>query len=295
MRKIISCFLLLFSCLVQSQELNCVVQINSDRIAKTNQQIFKTLEKALNEFVNKTKWTDKNYKQKERIECSMFINVSAYSGDQFSATIQVQSSRPIFNSTYSSPVFNFNDKDFNFKYVEYENLFFDPNSFDSNLISVLAFYSNVIIGMDADTYAPMGGTPYFSAAQSIASTAQQGNYKGWSQSDGNQNRFFLINDLLSNTFAPIREAMYSYHFGALDGMSDDLKGTKEKLKTTIMSLQKIYDLRPNAFLTRVFFDAKADEIQSVFSAGPQINIADLVEVLSRLSPINSNKWAIIKM
>lgn len=294
MRKIIICFVLLFSGLVQSQELNCVVQINSDRIAKTNQQIFKTLEKALNEFVNKTKWTDKSYKQKERIECSMFINVSAYSNDQFSATIQVQSSRPIFNSTYSSPVFNFNDKDFNFKYVEFENLFFDPNTFDSNLVSVLAFYANIIIGMDADTYAPLGGSPYFSTAQSIATTAQQGSYKGWSQSDGNQNRFFLINDLLSNTFTPIREAMYSYHFGALDTMSDDLKGSKDKIKVSLMSLGKIYELRPNAFLTRVFFDAKADEIQSIFSAGPQMTATDLVELLNKLSPINANKWSTIK-
>jgi len=295
MRKIIICFVLLFSCLVQSQELNCVVQINSDRIAKTNQQIFKTLEKALTEFVNKTKWTDRSYRQSERIDCSMFINIASYSGDQFSGTIQIQSSRPIFNSTYTSPIFNFNDKDFSFKYVEYENLFFNPNSFDSNLVSVLAYYSNIIIGMDADTYAPLGGTPYFSAAQSIANTAQQSSYKGWSQSDGNQNRFFLVNDLLSNTFAPIREAMYSYHFVALDGMGDDLKGSKEKVKTAIMSLDKVYNLRPNAFVTRVFFDAKADEIQSIFSAGPQMNIADLVEMLNKLSPINSTKWAAIKL
>ncbi|WP_298153306.1 DUF4835 family protein [Flavobacterium sp.] len=293
MRKILF-FLLFATGISNAQELNCEVRINSDRVGSTNQQIFKTLEKSLNEFVNKTKWTETSFKTKERIDCTMFINVASYSGDQFSATLQIQSSRPVYNSTYSSPVFNYNDKDFNFKYVEYENLFFNPNSFDSNLVSVLAFYANIIIGLDADTYSLMGGTDYFNAAQSIASVAQQGGYKGWSQQDGNQNRFFLINDLLSNTFAPIREALYDYHIGALDVFGENTKAGKEKIKATLMTLQKVYDTRPNAFLTRVFFDSKADEIVSIFSAGPSINIADLTEMLNKLSPVNSSKWSSIK-
>jgi uncharacterized protein DUF4835 len=293
MRRII-CLLLLVTGFANAQELNCEVRINSDRVGATNQQIFKTLEKSLNEFVNKTKWSEQAYKSKERIDCSMFINVSSYSGDQFAATLQIQSSRPIYNSTYSSPVFNFNDKDFNFRYVEFENLFFDPNSFDSNLVSVLAFYANMIIGIDADTYSPMGGTDYFTAAQSIASVAQQSGYKGWSQQDGNQNRFFLITDMLSNTYGPIREVMYDYHLGALDTFGENTKAGKEKIKTVLMSLQKVYDLRPNAFLTRVFFDAKSDEILSIFSAGPSVNISDLTEMLNKLSPLNSSKWSSIK-
>lgn len=293
MRRII-CLLLLVTGFANAQELNCEIKINSDRVAATNQQIFRTLEKSLNEFVNKTKWSEQEYRSKERIDCTMFINVSSYSGDQFAATLQVQSSRPIYNSTYSSPVFNFNDKDFNFRYVEFENLYFNPNSFDSNLISVMAFYANMIIGMDADTYAPMGGTDYFSTAQSIVNTAQQSGYKGWSQQDGNQNRFSLINDLLSNTFAPMREVMYDYHLAALDTFGENTKAGKEKVKTALMSLQKIYELRPNAFLTRVFFDAKSDEIQSIFSAGPSITISDLTELLNKLSPMNASKWSLIK-
>ncbi len=294
MRKIIVCLLIVFFGVAQAQELNCTVQVNSAQVTKTNQQIFKTLEKSLNEFVNKTKWTEQTYKQKERIECSMFITVSSYSGDQFTATIQVQSSRPVFNSTYSSPVFNFNDKDFSFKYVEFENLYYDPNSFNSNLVSVLAFYCNIIIGLDADTFSPMGGTKYFAAAQEVVSLAQQSSYKGWSQTDGNQNRYFLVTDLLSTTFSPIREASYAYHFEALDKMSENVKIGKDKIKTAIMSLEKVYSVRPNAFITRVFFDAKADEIQSIFSGGPSMGIADLIENLNRFSPLNSNKWAAIR-
>lgn len=295
MRNIFSLFLVLFFGIAQAQELNCTVTVNADQVGATNNQVFKTLEKSLNEFVNKTDWTGQKYKQNEKINCSMFINISGNSSDQFAATIQVQSSRPIFNSTYSSPVFNFNDKDFVFKYTEFQNLTYNPNSFDSNLISILAFYSYMIIGIDADTFSPLGGTKYFEMAQDVANTALQGGYKGWSQADGNQNRYFLITDMVSNTFSPFREAMYEFHYDGLDTMQKDLKSAKEKVKSSIVTLAKIYAIRPNAFLTRIFFDAKSDEIVSIFSGGPVVPIADLVENLNKISPINTTKWGKIKL
>lgn len=293
MRKILF-LLLLIAGSVQAQELNCTVKINFDRITNANTQIFKTLERSLTEFVNKTRWTNQTFGENERIESTMFINVSAYSSDQFSASIQVQSSRPAFNSTYSSPIFNFNDKDFNFRYVEFENLIFNPNSYDSNLVSVIAFYSYIIMGLDADSFSPKGGTPYFELAQNVAILAQQGGSKGWNQSDGNISRYFLINDLMSNTFAPYREALYQYHSTGIDVMSDDLKKGKENIKNSIKTLVQIYELRPNALLTRVFFDAKSDEIVSIYTGGPSIGIADLVENLNRISPLNSSKWGGIR-
>jgi hypothetical protein len=223
----------------------------------------------------------------------MFITLSAVSSDQFSGTIQVQSSRLVFNSTYSSPIFNYNDKDFNFKYVEFENLVYNPNVFDSNLVSVLAYYSYIILGLNMDTFKSFGGNSYLETAQNILNVAQQGSYKGWSQSDGTQNRFFLINDLLSPTFAAYRQALIEYHQG-LDGMSSDLKLSKEKVKTSILNLSKVHQTRPNAFLTRVFFDAKADEIASIFSGGPSITVSDLLETLNKISPMNATKWGQIK-
>lgn len=294
MRNIFSLFFVLIFGFTQAQELNCIVTVNADKIGSTNNQVFKTLEKSLNEFVNKTDWTGQVYKQNEKINCSMFIILTGYSSGQFTATIQVQSSRPVFNSTYASPVLNYNDKDFNFNYVEFQNLTFSPTSFDSNLVSVLAFYSYMIIGMDADTFSPQGGSKYLEMAQDVSNVALQGGYKGWSQSDGNQNRYFLINDMLSNTFGPFRESMYEYHFKGLDMMNNDLKSAKENIKSSLTILGKIYEIRPNAFLTRVFFDAKSDEIVSVFSGGPNIAIADLVENLNKISPLNSSKWAGIK-
>jgi len=293
-RSIFSIFLILAFGIVQAQQLNCTVNVNADKAASTNRQIFNTLEKSLTEFVNKTDWTGVTYKQEEKINCSMFITVTAYASDQFTATIQVQSSRPTYNSTYSSPVLNFNDKDFSFRYVEFQNLTFNPSNFDSNLISVIAFYSYVIIGMDGDTFSKQGGSKYLETAQDVANVAISGGYKGWSQSDGTQNRYFLINDILSNTFSPFRDALYEYHFEGLDLMHKDLNVAKLKINDAINTLGKINNTRPNAFLTRVFFDAKSDEIVSIFSAGPSMDIRDLIGSLNTISPLNSSKWAGIK-
>ena len=293
MRNIYSLLLVFVFGFVQSQQLNCTVNVNADKAASTNTQIFKTLEKSLTEFVNKTDWTGVTFKQEEKINCSMFITVTAYDSNQFTGTIQVQSSRPIYNSTYSSPVLNFNDKDFSFRYTEFENLTFNPNNFDSNLISVIAFYSYVIIGMDGDTFSKQGGSKYLETAQDISNVAISGGYKGWSQSDGNQNRYFLINDMLSSTFSPFRDALYEYHFEGLDLMNKDLKSAKLKIKEALNTIGIINKSRPNAFLTRVFFDAKSDEIVSVFSAGPAMDIRDLIENLMSISPMNSSKWASI--
>jgi hypothetical protein len=293
MNKIVALLVFLIFGFTQAQQLNCTVTINTERLPNPNQQVFKTLQTSLSEFVNKTDWTGSVLKQNERINCSMYITLSSGGSNQFTGTIQVQSSRLIFNSTYSSPVLNYNDKDFNFQYTEYEPLLFNPATFESNLVSVVSFYSYVILGMDADTFQMGAGNQYFETAQNIASVAQQGGSKGWSQSDGLQNRYYLINDLNSPMYSDLRQAMYAYHTG-LDGMSLDLKASKEKIKNAIMLIGKLNSVKPNAFLTRVFFDAKSDEIVSIFSGGPSIPVGDLTDVLNKVSPLNSTKWSQIK-
>jgi hypothetical protein len=293
MRKIIIFLLFLVSSVVQSQQLNCTVTVNAQKMTNPNQQVYKTLQSALTDFVNKTDWTGQVMKQNEKINCSIYITLLSGGTDEFSGTIQVQSSRPVFDSTFSTPIFNFNDKDFNFRYTEFENLIYNPNSFDSNLVSVISFYCNVILGLDADSFAEQSGTPQLEVAQNIANIAQQGGYKGWTQSEGNQNRYFLINDLLSPTYSEVRIASFNYNT-ALDGMSKDLKVAKEKIKLALLGLNKVHSLRPNAFLTRVFFDAKSDEIVSLFSGGPSLSITDLVDSLNRVFPMNSSKWSSIK-
>lgn len=294
MNKIIAFLLVLTSAITQAQELNCTVTVNTQSLSNSNQQVFKTLETSLNEFVNQTQWTGQVFKQNEKINCSMFIIISSNNSDQFTATIQVQSSRLVYNSSYGSPVFNFNDKDFSFTYTQFQQLIFNPTEFESNLVSVVSFYSYIILGMDADTFVPLSGDSYFDIAQNIANVAQQSGYKGWNQSDGNlQSRYFLIRDLLAPAYNDVRQASFNYHSG-LDTMSNDLKGAKEKIKTSLINLGKFNSTKPNAFLTRVFFDAKSDEIASIFSGGPSVSITDLVESLNKTSPLNSSKWALIK-
>lgn len=292
MHKLYSVLVLFFiSAFGFSQELNATVSVNADRMTDVNPQIFKNLETKVREFLNNTKWTTETYLVQEKIECNFFINVSKFNNNTIEATLQVQSSRPIYNSTYSSPILNVNDKDFTFRFLEFEQLVYDQNSFTSNLVSVLAFYANLIIGLDKDTFEEFGGTQYLTIASNIVNVAQTSGYAGWTQGEkNNNNRYFLVNDMLSNTFTPYRKALYIYHNQGLDIMFEDLSKGKEIVASSITELAKIQRVRPNALLTRSFFDAKTDEIVQIFSGGPTFNNVPLLETLNRISPLNSSKW-----
>ncbi len=278
-----------------AQELKCVLKVNVDKLGTAStQKIFKTLEVSLNDFVNNTVWTTDTYKQNEKINCSMTVVMESLDGDNFSASIQVQSSRTAFNSTYSTPVFNINDKNFNFKYQEFEPLLYNPNGFDSNLIAVIAFYCNMIIGLDQDTFSNLGGSKTLDQALNIANNAQASGNKGWTQNDGPNSRFFLINDMLATNFLSYRETMFKYHFNGIDIMEKSPKTAKENIANAIFGLNKMQDVRPNSYLSRVFFDIKADEIIAIFTGGPAVATTDLLSSLNRVSPLNAEKWSLIK-
>lgn len=296
MRKILVVIGFFFSLVnVFSQELNATVSVNYQQVANGNPQLFKNLETQVKEFLNTTKWTTKEYTDVEKIECNFFINVSTYGSNVFEATLQVQSSRPVHNTTLATPILNINDKNFTFRFIEFETMVYDPNTFNSNLVSVLAFYANMIIGMDMDSFALNGGTKYLEIASNIVNVAQSSGYKGWSQSEGNNNnRNFLVSDMLAATFVPFRKALYEYHRLGLDVMGDDVKGGKTNIAKSIETLAEIHKTRPNSLLVRTFFDAKVDEVVTVFSGGPQTDSVKLIETLNRISPLNSQKWSKIK-
>ncbi|NNC50206.1 MAG: DUF4835 family protein [Flaviramulus sp.] len=277
-----------------AQELNCNVVVNAQQTGNENFPIFKTLEKQLTEFVNNTKWTNKTFKSQERIDCSMVINVLNYSGESFEASIQVQSSRPVYGSSYSTPIYNFNDKDFNFRYLEFQNLIFNPTQFESNLVSVLAFHVYMVLALDADSFSEKGGDEYYKQAQTIVNYSQQGNFKGWKLEDGLQSRFALIDNLLSPTFKEYRSVMLNYHLNGLDVMSDNVKSGKNEIASSLDSFKTMNSRRPNSFLLRTFFDAKADEIEQIFSDGPNVNVASVKETLQKVAPMHSSKWQNIK-
>lgn len=294
MRKLLVLLVFAVSAIGFSQELNCTVTVIAQQTGNDNNVVFKTLEKQLNEFINNTKWTNKSFDQQERINCNMVINIREYENDRFKSSLQVSSSRPVYNSSYSSPVYNYNDKDFNFQYLEFQNLVFNPIQFESNLVSVLSFHVFMILGMDADSFALNGGDEYFKQSQTISNYSQQLNGQGWKLEDGLQSRFALIDNLMSPTFKEIRSTMYNYHIDGLDKMAEDTKKGKSQIISTLSELQKIHRRRPNSYLLRVFFDAKSDELMDILSGGPSVKITDAVDILNQIAPMHSQKWRKIK-
>ncbi len=278
---------------VSAQEMNCVVTINADQVSQTNQQIFKTLERSLNDFINKNKWTNRTFKENERISSQMFITITNYESNRFEGNIQIQSSRPVFNTSYETPIFNYKDNQLNFEYIEFQPLVFNENVFESNLVSVVAFYVYTMLGLDADTFSLEGGTEYFRKAQQITTQAQSSNYAGWDQ-NSDRSRFELVDNLLSNTYREYRIAMYNYHRKGLDILGDNNSTGKQVIAGTMKLFETMIKRRPNAFLIQTFFDAKSDEIQNIFSDGPKVDIVQLKETLNSIAPLYSSTWNDIK-
>ncbi len=283
-------FLFLSVFCANSQELKAIVSINTDQVTSVNPQIFKNLEKQVFDFLNNTKFSEKVVKQNEKINCSFFFIVTKFESNNFEVSLQVNSSRPVYNSTFTTPILNINDKDFSFKYIEFENLIYDPNAFTSNLVSVLSFYANIIIASDADTFSDKGGTDSYETALNITNVAQSSGFSGWVQTGKKTTRFNLISDLMSNTFDAYRETLYEYHINGLDKMADDLKQGKLGIVNAIDTLLKVHKVRPNSLLARTFFDAKTDELVDVFNGGPGIDTIKVKDNLATISSLNSSKW-----
>lgn len=296
MYKYIVLLLIIIGVRSSAQELNCVVKINASEVGVSNKQVFTTMENAIFEYINNTKWTNIPYQENEKINCSLTINIiDNPSTNQYKGSLQLQVSRPVYNATYTTSVLNFNDNDVNFSYEEYQPLVYNENSFDSNLVSILTFYVYTILGFEADTFGYKGGEEFHKLAENVVIVAQQGGAKGWKKIDGNNTRYQLNENILSPVYEQYRKTFYEYHLLGLDRMVDDKKGGKESIAQSIIDLQKLYNDRPNTFLIRVFMDTKSDEIVDVFSDGPRINITELREVLSRIFPSFDVKWSDIKI
>ncbi|WP_420322815.1 DUF4835 family protein [Flagellimonas sp.] len=287
-------FLLFFSQAICAQELNCAITVNSDQVSQTNQQIFRTLERSLNDFVNKNKWTNRTYRENERVNARMFITVTQYESDRFEANIQIQSSRPVYNTSYESPIFNYKDDVFNFQYQEFQPLAYNENAFESNLVSVISYYVYIMLGLDADTFSLEGGDDMYRRAQNIVTQAQGSNSSGWNQETGQRSRFELVDNLLSNSFREYRIAMYNYHRKGLDILGDNNSTGKQIIAGSLRLFETLIKRRPNAFLIQTFFDAKSEEIRNIFSDGPKVDVVQLKETLNKVAPFYSSTWNEIK-
>lgn len=280
---------------IQAQELNATVTIDAEQTGQPNYQVFRTLESQLTDLLNNTTWTNREFKNQERIDCNFTLILTGFESTSFTGSLQIQSSRTTFNSTYDSPIYNYNDRQFSFEYSEFQPLVFNINTFDSNLVSVLAYHVYTIIGLDADSFAPNGGDQYFAIARQIVNNAASSNFSGWKATDGSQSRFRYNDAIISNVYQEFRNAMYTYHRLGLDSMESNTREAKLKVIDAIAQLKSVNDRRPNSYLLRTFFDAKADEIASIFSGGPQVDINTLVTNLNRIAPTRRSSWSNIKL
>ncbi len=271
--------------------MNCQVQVLSQQISGTDKRVFDAMQTAIFEFLNNKKWTTETFKTEERIDCSILINITEkVSNDEFKATLQVQSRRPIFKTSYNSPLLNYNDNDIQFKYVENQALEFSENTYTSELTSILAFYANLIIGLDYDTFSINGGTPYLQKALSVVNSAQNASGKGWKAFDGDKNRYWIINNMLDAPFVPLRECMYNYHRKGLDEMVDNKESGRASILESIENLKKVHETKPLSFSLQVFFNAKSDEIINIFSGGFSDEKSRAINILNEIDPTNSNKY-----
>jgi hypothetical protein len=283
--------LLFLGLAVQAQDLNARISVLAPKIQTTNKRIFQSLETAMKDFLNGHKWLGDQVLPQERIECNFVLNVTSWDGgSNFSGELQVQSSRPVFNANYNSTVLSVNDRDFDFVYTEGQTIDYSDQSFQSNLSSVMAFYAYIIAGMDYDTFSPMGGTPYFSLAQTVVTNAQTSNFKGWKAFDDNSNRYWLVENLNNKTYAPLRNFMYDYHRNGLDLMADNASKGRKAISALLPVLAQTDRQRLGAMLPLLFFTAKADELVSLFAhTDPQDRIAAM-NTLTQADPANGIKY-----
>ncbi|TKG96539.1 DUF4835 family protein [Puteibacter caeruleilacunae] len=278
-----------------AQELRCSVSVSGQGLKGVNQNVFRTMQKDIYEFVNNRKWTNHTYTYDERIECNIYIRITEQLGvDEFKGSVQVQLKRPIFNSSYKSTVLNIKDKDFHVKYVEFQPLNFDENSSKGSLVNIIAYYAYVILGFDYDTYSPEGGTEYFQKAQAIVNRSQSSIEQGWKSFENERNRYWLVENILNKSYRSYRECIYKYHRTGLDLMAEKTEEGRANIAESLRLMQRVFRTRSNLYITRMFFDAKTDELVQIFSRSFPDEVNRVLAVLNEIDPSNSTKYEKIK-
>lgn len=289
--KFLPALIFFYSFGLSAQDLNCDVIINADQIQTSDRRVFQDMETAFENFMNGRDWTPDEFKPEERIKCGLSINlVSMPTIGRFTATVQIRSSRPVYNTNYESIVFNFADRDWNFEYVESMPLEFNQNSYTSNLTSMLAFYAYVILGLDYDSFEELGGDNFFQIAQVVVNNASQSNYPGWSGLESTRNRFALIEDLTNQQIQGLRVGMYNYHRHGLDVFEEKPEDAQKKVLVVLEEIKKIKARYPSSIFVISFFDAKTDELVNIFSQGSMQERRRAYELLTELNPNKSETY-----
>lgn len=294
-KYIVLILIVLFPSASFAQELNCNVQVSAQRIQGSNRQVFENMQRDIYEFMNNTVWTNNVFSYSERIECNFLITLNdQISSDEFSGTIQIQLKRPVFNTTYNSTMLNFVDNSFRFRYVEFQPLEFDPNNHRSSLVSVLAYYTYMILGFDYDSFSPLGGTEYFQMAEKIVTNAQNAPEAGWKPYDGsrNRNRYWLVKNVLDKEYEGIRRFIYEYSINGLDKMESKISEARAGMVESLKLIQTVYRNKPDPFmyLVQIVVEAKAEELINIFSESFPEEKSRVVEILSEIDPSNKSKY-----
>ena len=290
-----SILLLVIACLtigtVKAQELECQVSVVSQQVQGSNREVYDNMQKAISEFMNNQSWSDHIFKEEERIQCQLMFNITErVSDDEFQGSLQIQSSRPVYGASITTVMFNHRDNDIHIRYNDFEPLRYNETQYTSNLISILAFYANIIIGLDYDSFSQDGGSLFFQRAETIVANAQNSNQTGWSAYENNKNRYWLVENLLNDKFSPMRSCLYRYHRLGLDRMSERIDEGRAEIAEALIELRPAYRENPTAMVFQVFFTAKSDEIVNIFSQSYPDEKNRVITALKEVDPGNTSKW-----
>ncbi|TVR76680.1 MAG: DUF4835 family protein [Saprospirales bacterium] len=285
---------LLFSNLLSGQELNVQLRVATPQIQATDPQIFRNLENDLNDFLNNRTWTDLRYEPSERINVTFQLTIQEeLDNNQFTAELAIQATRPVFNSDYETTILNHMDRDVKFIYNEGQVIQISPNSYLDNLSALLTFYGYLIIGLDYDTFVPLGGEPYFRLAESVVNTvpsSEAGNFKGWRAGDGNRNRYWITENLMNPRVIAFREAIYQYHREGLDMCHKNAESCRANILAALQSVEEVHRAYPNSMITQMFTSSKGREIVDIFAKGTREERNQVYQILARLDPANINVY-----
>lgn len=277
-----------------AQELRCQVEINSSKIEGTNKSVFETLQTAVNDYMNETKWTNATFAPNEKIECRLFFTVSEYDGDRIKGELQIQSTRPVYNSTYTTTLINFKDTKIDFQYNEGDPLIFNENTMESNLTAILNFYAYLILTMDFDSFSPLGGQPFLDRASSIVQMAQSSGEVGWRAFEDNKNRSAVLSTLTDSNTSGIRQMNYDYHRRGLDEMVTSPDKGRAKITESLETIKHVGEVAPMSVALSMFRDAKMDELVNIYSKAPETERNTAYEILQPLYPTDLERLDKIK-
>lgn len=283
---------------VAAQELNARITINHSQIQGTDNAVFDELQQTLTQFVNDRQWTALQFQKNERIPCSFNITVTKYdkSTNMFTCKAVIQATRTAYNSSYNTTIYSNQDNDFNFEYAQFDQLNFNEEAVDNQLTALMAYYAFLMIGINLDTFAPMGGEDVLQRCMNLANNCQNLNYPGWKAFDNDRNRFAIINDYLDGAMKPFRQLQYDYYRNGLDEMGTNADRGRTNISTAIEeNLKKCHEDRPMSLLPQIWTDYKRDELANIYKGkGTQKEKEQVYEILFGINASQNNAWQQIK-